>query len=86
MTLVVIAFLTKSVGVLPIIAFPLIATSLSSLIQIISKKTTGRKVFAVAPLHNHFQALGWPSYKVTMRYWIISMFFAVLGIIIFLIG
>ena len=86
MTLVVIAFLTKSVGVLPIIAFPLIATSLSSLIQIISKKTTGRKVFAVAPLHNHFQALGWPPYKVTMRYWIISMFFAVLGIIIFLIG
>ncbi|HEY4715204.1 MAG TPA: hypothetical protein VIH31_01735 [Candidatus Paceibacterota bacterium] len=86
MTLVVIAFLTRSVGILPIIAFPLIATSLSSLIQILSKKTTGRKVFTVAPLHNHFQAKGWPGYKVTMRYWIMSMFFGVLGIIIFLIG
>lgn len=86
-TLVVIAFLTKSVGVLPIIAFPLIATSASSLIQILSKKMrAGRKVFIVAPLHNHFQAKGWPPYKVTMRYWIISVFFAVLGIIISLVG
>lgn len=84
--LVVIAFLTN-VGVLPIIAFPLIATSLSSLIQILSKKVrNGKRVFLVAPLHNHFQALGWPGSKVTMRYWIISMFFAVLGIIISLIG
>jgi len=86
-TLVVIAFLTKSVGVLPIIAFPLIATSASSLIQILSKRVRGgKRIFIVAPLHNHFQAKGWPPYKVTMRYWIISVFFAVLGIIISLIG
>src|SRR3989344_5013872 len=86
-TLVVIAFLTKSVGVLPIIAFPMIATSASSLIQILSKRVRGgKRIFIVAPLHNHFQAKGWPPYKVTMRYWIISVFFAVLGIIISLIG
>ena len=86
MTLVVIAFLSKAVGVLPIIAFPLIVTSASSIIQIASKKWRGKKVFLVAPLHNHFQAIGWPPYKVVMRYWILSLFFGVLGIIIYLIG
>jgi phospho-N-acetylmuramoyl-pentapeptide-transferase len=86
-TLVVVAFLTKSVVVLPIIAFPLIATSASSLIQILSRKfRNGKKVFLVAPLHNHFQAKGWPPYKVTMRYWIISVMFASLGLIIAFIG
>ncbi|MDD5152426.1 MAG: hypothetical protein PHS95_00265 [Candidatus Pacebacteria bacterium] len=86
-TLVFVAFLTKSVGVLPIIAFPLIATAGSSVIQIASKKLRhGKKVFKVAPLHNHFQAIGWPPYKVTMRYWIISLVLAVAGIIVHLVG
>jgi len=86
-TLVFIAFLTKSVGVLPIIALPLIVTSASSVIQIASRKLRhGKKVFRVAPLHNHFQAIGWPSYKVTMRYWILSVVFAVAGIIVHLVG
>lgn len=86
-SLTVIAFLTNAVAVLPIIAFLLIATSASSLIQILSKKfRNGKKVFLVAPLHNHFQALGWPPYKVTMRYWIFSIVLAVLGTIITLVG
>ncbi|MEK7148611.1 MAG: hypothetical protein AAB770_01705 [Patescibacteria group bacterium] len=86
-SLTVVAFLTNAVLVLPIIAGLLIATSASSLIQIVSKKyRNGKKVFLVAPLHNHFQALGWPSYKVTMRYWVISVVFSVLGTIIALIG
>jgi phospho-N-acetylmuramoyl-pentapeptide-transferase len=85
-TLVVIAFLTNSVFVLPIIALPLIITTLSSLIQIISKKYRGgKKVFLVAPLHNHFQALGWPAAKVTMRYWVISLLCAITGVIIILL-
>lgn len=85
-TLVVIAFLTKAVVVLPIIALPLIVTALSSIIQIFSKRIFGKKVFKVAPLHNHFQAIGWPSYKVTMRYWVISLIVALLGVIISLAG
>lgn len=86
-TLTVVAFLTKAVAVLPIIAFLLVATSASSIIQITSKKfRNGKKVFLVAPLHNHFQALGWPSYKVVMRYWVISVVFALVGMIIALIG
>lgn len=86
-SLTVIAFLTKAVFVLPIIAFMLIITSLSSIIQILSKKYRGgKKVFLVAPLHNHFQAKGWPAYKVTMRYWVLSVVFAIIGTIIALVG
>ncbi len=82
-SLVVVAFLTNAIAVLPIIAFLLVATSASSVLQIASKRLRGgKKVFLVAPLHNHFQALGWPPYKVTMRYWVLAVMFAVVGIII----
>ncbi len=85
-SLVVVVFLTKAVVPLFIIAFLLIATSASSIIQIFSKKYYGKKVFLVAPLHNHFQALGWPAYKVTMRYWVFGLMLAVVGVIVALVG
>ncbi len=91
-TLGIVAFMTDRLGegygilVLPIIAFPLVATVLSNIIQILSKKIRGKKVFLVAPLHHHFEAIGWPSYKVTMRYWVISLICAILGITLALIG
>jgi len=40
----------------------------------------------VAPIHHHFEALGWPAYKVTMRFWIISVVFAIMGVVIALAG
>lgn len=80
-----VAFLTDSVLLLPIIALPLVFTTLSALIQIIAKKYFHRKVFRVAPLHHHFESLGWPTYKVTMRYWVISIIFSVIGVIMFFI-
>jgi phospho-N-acetylmuramoyl-pentapeptide-transferase len=92
LTLAVVAFLTdahvngKGVLVLPIIAFPLTLTVLSDVIQVASKKFRRKKVFLVAPLHHHFEAIGWPGYKVTMRYWVISIIFAVIGVIIALSG
>ena len=86
-TLVVVAFLTKQVLILPIIAFPLVVSSGSSIIQLLSKKfRNGKKVFLVAPLHHHFQALGWPATKVVMRYWIAGIICAAIGIIIALVG
>ena len=91
-TLAVVAFMTDILGggygllVLPIIALPLVITVLSNIIQITSKKFRGKKVFLVAPLHHHFEAIGWPSYKVTMRYWVFSLVCAVLGISLALIG
>lgn len=85
-TLTVVAFLTKEVLVLPIIAFPLVAASASSQIQLLSKKFRGKKVFLVAPIHHHFEAIGWPSYKVTMRFWVIAIVCSLLGTVIALIG
>lgn len=86
-TLAVIAFLTDTVLLLPVIAFPLFITSLSNIIQIVSRKTrNGKKVFLFAPLHHHFEAIGWPKYKVTMRYWIVSIIMAIMGVIIFIIS
>jgi len=91
MTLAVIAFMTDTPGngygvaALPIIAFPLIVTVGSNIIQVASKKIRGKKVFRIAPLHHHFEAIGWPSYKVTMRYWIISIVCAIVGMIVALI-
>lgn len=87
LTLSVIVLMTDSLGeghgisLLFIIGLPLIATVASNVIQISFKKITGRKLFRIAPLHHHFEAIGWPSYKVTMRYWIISIICAILGII-----
>jgi phospho-N-acetylmuramoyl-pentapeptide-transferase len=85
-TLSTIAFLTDSVFILPIVAMPLVITSLSVILQYLSKKFRGgKRLFKVAPIHHHFEALGWPSYKVTMRFWILSIVFAIIGIIIVLI-
>ena len=87
MTLAVVAFLTQQVLLLPIIAFPLVISSASSSIQLLSKKFRGgRKVFLVAPLHHHFQAKGWPASTVVMRYWIVGVIASILGIVLFLLG
>lgn len=86
-TLTVVAFLTDSVLILPIIALPLLATSLSVIIQLLSKKLrNGKKVLLVAPIHHHFEAVGWPAYKVVMRYWIIGIISAIIGLILVLIS
>jgi len=91
-TLTVVAFMTDTLGggygliVLPIIALPLIVSSGSSLLQVLSKKFLGRKIFLVAPIHHHFQAKGWPAYKVVMRFWVIGVICALLGLILALVG
>ena len=86
-TAAVMAFLTDSVFILPVIAFPLVATSLSVILQMTGKKFFGgRRLFRVAPIHHHFEAIGWPSYKVTMRYWVLSVIFSIIGIILAIIS
>ena len=87
MTLATIAFLTDSVLILPIVALPLVVTSGSVILQILSKKLRGgKKLFRLTPIHHHFEALGWPSYKVTMRFWVLSVVFAIVGIILAVIS
>ncbi len=86
-TLAVIAFLTDAVLVLALIAFPLWIESASSIIQMLSKRfRNGKKVFLVAPIHHHFQALGWPATKVVMRFWVVSIVFSVGGMVLAVIG
>src|SRR3989344_4279981 len=78
--------LAGGVSALFIIALPLFLTVLSNVLQIASKRFFGRKIFRVAPLHHHFEAIGWSSYKVTMRYWIISVVLGIIGVIFALTG
>ena len=86
LALSVIAFLTDAVMYLPIIALPLVVSTLSVILQLSWKKIFKRKLFLVAPLHHHFQAKGWQSQTVTMRYWIVSYICAVLGVVIVLVS
>ncbi len=79
-TLAVVAFFTDTVLLLPIIGSVLVIEALSVAVQLVSKKFRGKKIFLVAPIHHHFEAKGWPSYRVTMRFWLISGVSAAIGI------
>jgi len=86
-TLATLAFLTDSVLILPIVALPLVLTSLSVILQLGSKKfRKGKRIFKLAPIHHHFEAIGWSTYRITMRYWIFSIIFAIVGIILAIIS
>lgn len=85
-TLTVVAFLTDSVLVLPIIGLLLFVESGSVILQLLSKKFRGKKLFLAAPIHHHFEAKGWPASQVTMRFWLISMVVMMIGVIIRLFG
>jgi len=80
MTMTAIAFLTDSVAVLPIIAGVLVIETASVIIQLLSKKIRGKKIWLSTPIHHHLEAIGWKPYQITMRLWIISIVFAVLGV------
>lgn len=88
MSLTIVAFMTDSLGggegvsILPVVGFLLVLTVASNTIQILSKKLRGKKVFLIAPIHHHFEAAGWPSYKVTMRYWILGFIAAIIGLLL----
>jgi phospho-N-acetylmuramoyl-pentapeptide-transferase len=87
MTLAVVAFLTNSVVVLPIVTFVFVVEAFSFIIQYFSKKLRhGKKVFLSSPIHHHFEAIGWPETKITMRFWIIGAISAVAGVAIALFG
>lgn len=83
----VVAMLTGTVVLLPIIGIVFVAEAGSSLLQIMSKKLrNGKKIFKIAPLHHHFEASGWPEAKVTMRFWVVGQVAAVMGLMLFVIG
>jgi phospho-N-acetylmuramoyl-pentapeptide-transferase len=73
------------VAVLPIIALPLTLTVVTNLLQVFWKKVFKKKLFRIAPVHHHFETMGWPPYKVTMRYWIITIMAGIFGLAIALL-
>ncbi|MFC1700593.1 phospho-N-acetylmuramoyl-pentapeptide-transferase [Patescibacteria group bacterium] len=81
-TLGIIAMLTNAFMLLPFIGFILVIESSSVIIQVISKKIRGKKVFLSAPIHHHFEAMGWPETQITQRFWIISFVMAIIGLVL----
>ncbi|OGL79280.1 phospho-N-acetylmuramoyl-pentapeptide-transferase [Candidatus Uhrbacteria bacterium RIFCSPHIGHO2_12_FULL_57_11] len=84
-TLGIVALLTNSLLLLPVIGLIFVIESLSVLIQTASKKLRGKKIFISTPIHHHFEAIGWPESKIVMRFWVISGVSAVVGVILSLL-
>jgi phospho-N-acetylmuramoyl-pentapeptide-transferase len=84
--LAVVAFLTNSVLILPIVGFVFLLEAVSTIVQLFSKRFLKKKVFLSAPLHHHFEAMGWPEAKITMRFWIIAAVTSIIGVIIYFLG
>lgn len=82
----VVAILTNTLLLLPIIGILFVIEAGSSLIQIFSKKVFHKKVFISAPIHHHLEAKGWPETKVTMRFWVIGWVAAFLGVLLAMTG
>jgi phospho-N-acetylmuramoyl-pentapeptide-transferase len=82
----VVAMLTNSMVLLPIIGLLFFIEGGSSILQLVSKKFFKRKIFRSAPIHHHFQAIGWPEPKIVMRFWIISLVMSIIGLTIGLLG
>lgn len=85
-TLGVIAMLTDQTLILPIIGFIFVIEALSVVIQLTSKKLFKRKVFRIAPIHHHFEQVGWKESTIVMRFWIIGAIMASFGTILGLVN
>jgi phospho-N-acetylmuramoyl-pentapeptide-transferase len=83
----IIALQTNTIYVLPFLGAVYVVETGSVIINRTSRKLRhGKKVFLSSPIHHHFEAIGWPETKVTMRFWILGQVASVLGLIIFLLG
>lgn len=85
-TLGVVAMLTNTLFLLPIIGIMFVIEAGSSLIQVFSKRVFHKKVFISAPIHHHLEASGWPEVKVTMRFWVIACVAGFVGLLLALAG
>lgn len=83
----IIAMQTDTIFVLPVIGAMYVIETGSVIINRLSRKLRhGKKVFRSSPIHHHFEAIGWPETKVTMRFWILGQVASVLGLILFIVG
>jgi phospho-N-acetylmuramoyl-pentapeptide-transferase len=84
-TLGVIAMLTNTALLLPIIGLPFVIEAVSVIIQVLSKRIRKKKIFLSAPIHHHLEAKGWSEPKIVMRFWVVSALSALLGLILVLV-
>ncbi len=83
----VVAMYTDTVLLLPVIGAVFVAEAGSVILQLLSKKfRNGKKLFRISPIHHHFEAVGWPEAKVTMRFWVLGQVAALLGLALFVMG
>ena len=75
-----IAVIVRQEAVLLIMGGIFVLETLSVILQVASFKTTGRRIFRMAPLHHHYELKGWPEPRVIVRFWIISVVLVLLGL------
>ncbi|MBC8646268.1 MAG: phospho-N-acetylmuramoyl-pentapeptide-transferase [Thermoanaerobaculia bacterium] len=75
-----VAVMTKQEMLLAIVGGLFVLEALSVILQVISFKTTGRRIFRMAPLHHHFELMGWAESRVIIRFWILAILFSVLAL------
>lgn len=80
----VVAVITGQLLLLVIIGIVFVAETVSVILQIGSYRLRGKRIFRMAPLHHHFELLGWAEEKITLRFWIVSALAAMLGFGLFL--
>lgn len=78
----VVAFMLRKELILFILGGVFVIEVISDFLQVGSKKMRGKKVFLMAPLHHHFELLGWPETKVTLRFWLFGGIFSLLGLLL----
>ncbi len=85
-TLAVVAIMLDSVFLIPVIGLLFVVEVGSVVVQLLSKRIRKKKVFLSAPIHHHFEAMGWPETKVTMRFWVLGQICGVLGLLVAILG
>jgi phospho-N-acetylmuramoyl-pentapeptide-transferase len=84
-TLAVTALITGQILVLPLIGIIFVLETVSVILQVVYFQTAGgRRLFRMSPIHHHFELGGWDEEKITMRFWIVGLLAAMLGVVLFL--
>jgi phospho-N-acetylmuramoyl-pentapeptide-transferase len=83
-TLAVVATITGQLPLLAVIGAVFLAVIMSVVLQVASFRLRGRRIFRMAPLHHHFELIGWAEEKITVRFWIVSALAGLLGFSLFL--
>jgi len=83
-TLAVVATITGQLPILSVIGIVFLAVIMSVVLQVVSYRLRGRRIFRMAPLQHHFELLGWAEEKITVRFWIVSALAGLLGFSLFL--